>query len=198
MKIRSWFAVIVVASLLMLAACDDGDDDDTTNGDTPEPDATEPADDADDDEAAAGAAPGFEQYTAFSGQWSGDWSNTTFGSTGTVTLTITVNDDGTADFSLDVDGNVFGGVDPPALTFSGTYDADGAHIAVTGDALFGDVTIDATADGAFTLEATNIPAPGIAGFSSEGTATPDGVDMTYTVTFDDGTTAEGTGTLTKS
>lgn len=197
MKIRSWFAVIVVASLLTLAACGDGDDDDeTTNGDTTEPEATQPADDADDTEDEG--APGFEQYSAFSGQWSGDWNNTTFGSTGTVTLTITVNDDGTADFTLDVDGQVFGAADPPAMTFSGTYDADGAHIAVTGDALFGDVTIDATADGAFTLDAINIPAPGIAGFSALGTATPDGVDMTYIVTFDDGTTAEGTGTLTKS
>lgn len=198
MRFPKWFLVILVASLFLLAACDDNDDGETTNGDTPEPQATEELDSPDESEDESETAPGFDHFSAFSGDWSGGWNNDTFGSTGPITLTIAVNDDGTIDVTIDIDGSVFGVTDPPAKTFSGTYDENGASIEVVGDDLFGDVTVSAGPDGTISVTATAIPVPGIAGFSAEGTATPDGIDVTYTVTFDDGTTAEGTGTLTKS
>ncbi len=198
MRMRSWLAIAVVVSLLTLAACngdDNGDNGDTTPTETPSSGATTEPEETPPDGAATD---GYEQLLVFAGEWSGAWNNDTFGSTGAITLSIVVNEDGTWSATLDIDGPVFGANDPTARTVSGTYDASGATGQLQGDDVFGDVTLSATLDGTIVIAATNIPAAGIASLTAEGTATPDGIAMTYTVTFDDGTTAEGTGTLTKS
>jgi hypothetical protein len=46
--------------------------------------------------------------------------------------------------------------------------------------------------GAFALEAADVPAAGIASFSANGAATSVSIDLEYTVTFDDGSSARGT------
>ena len=193
LKIRSWFAVAIVASLLMLAACGDNNDD-TTTDDTPEPDATQPADDTTDDEGAAGS----EFFQSLAGDWTGTWTNTTFGSTGDITVGGTASDDGTGEATIDIGGQVFGLVDPDAQNVSATFDNDTLTIEVAGDPVFGDISITVTADGQMTMEATNIPNPDIDRMTAEGTATATQIDVTYTVHFADGSTAEGTATLSKS
>lgn len=49
--------------------------------------------------------------------YTGSWKNTTFGSSGAMKIDLTIKD-GRAKGSLDLDGNVFGGIDPPAIPFN--------------------------------------------------------------------------------
>ncbi len=204
MRLTRWLIFSIAASLLVLAACsDDGDGDGNgaptaTNviSDTPVDDSTDG--DGDDDAASA-----FELFSALAGEWSGVWNNDTFGSSAPITMSIVVNDDGTASFSFDLPAADSGwpfdliAVGPQA--FDGTYDENGLRVAVTGDGLFGDVTVTITPDGQLTASATMEGALGIDSLTVEGTFTGDGLAVTYTVTFPEPAVSDATGsaTLTK-
>lgn len=138
----------------------------------------------------------YDTFKAVAGEWTGSWTNTTFGSTGSAGATITINPDGTASYVLDLGGLVFGLIDPPPKEFAGTYDSSGATFQVQDDDLFGDVTITVSADGAISFGGTDVPVPGIDSVSAEGTITAQAVEMSYTVTFSGGGTAEGVMSMT--
>jgi hypothetical protein len=112
-------------------------------------------------------------------------------------MDISLSEDGTASFTLDLDGSVFGASDPPAKTISGTFDESETKFQVTGDDLFGDLTVTVTPDGSISIEATMIPTPGIDSLTARGTITSEAVNLNYTVTFSDGSTAEGVFELMK-
>ena len=54
--------------------------------------------------------------------YTGSWKNTTFGSTGALKIDLTLKDN-RAKGSLDIDGNVFGGADPPPIPFNFPFDS---------------------------------------------------------------------------
>lgn len=200
MKFRFWFAVTAIAALFLLNACggdDDGNGSVTPTADTPTPAATEAPSLPEDTPAAETGGGAFETFSAFAGGWVGEWNNTTFGSTGEITAAGSLDEGGTGGGLLDIGGMVFGAVDPDTDDFTATYDDDVLTIEKLGDDVFGDVTITITLDGQLTMEATNVPDESIESVTGEGTITADQVDVTYTVTFTDGTTAEGTTKLTR-
>jgi hypothetical protein len=139
----------------------------------------------------------YEQARALAGQWSGSWQNTTFGSTGGANAVIEVQPDGAATFTIDLDGMVFGMLDPDPMTYEGTYDADGATFEAAGDPLFGDLTITVAADGEVAINGDLVPVEGIASLSAEGSITSDAIQLDYTVTFTGGGEAMGVLNLTK-
>lgn len=131
------------------------------------------------------------------GNWSGTWVNSTFATTGSVTMTVTI--DTTAQsfsLTLNVNGNVFGGPDPAAETFTGNYTTTGATLTRT-SLVFGSVTATVTPDGAISGSAVTVPNPNIARLDFTGTITANTLTLNYTVTFTAGGTAVGTATLTK-
>lgn len=133
---------------------------------------------------------------AYAGSYSGSWQNTTFGSSGAASMEISVDSNAqTVAMMIDMDGSVFGSSDPPAETFTGTYDANG--FTVTGSsATFGEVEVTIGADGAISGAGTDIPNPGIAGAEFSGTATPEEFSMNYLIQFSGGGgTAEGVITM---
>lgn len=138
----------------------------------------------------------YEAFRVVAGDWTGSWTNTTFGSTGGATIGIALSPDGTASFTLDLDGLVFGLLDPEPEEFGGSYDAAGATFGDANNRLFGNVTITISADGDILFEATGVPAPGIESITAEGTISADAIEMSYTVTFTGGGTAEGVMSLT--
>ena len=81
------------------------------------------------------------------GDWVGEWNNLTYGSSGPTSMEVIVREDGTVSITFDLDGFVFGLLDPPDITFDMNYDADGRVFDKTGDSPFGDLTLTATADG---------------------------------------------------
>lgn len=132
--------------------------------------------------------------TILAGEWVGDWRNTTFGSTGAVLAGIRVDAAGlTATVTIDLGGAVFGGDDPAPFELVVDLSAAPPYAATT--ALLGEITLVVTDTGAFTLEAADVPAAGIATFWATGTAGSERVDLEYTVAFEDGSEAAGRATL---
>jgi Carboxypeptidase regulatory-like domain len=131
------------------------------------------------------------------GTWAGTWRNTSFGTTGTIAMVVTVDTVAqTMQIVLDVNGNVFGGADPPAETFNGPYTTTGATLTRP-SSVFGNVTVTVTPTGQITGSATNVPVSTISRLDFTGTATATTITINYTVTFVGGGTAVGVATLTK-
>lgn len=141
--------------------------------------------------------PPYEAAKAYEGSWAGQWTNTTFGSAGAVTVQITITEDGTATYTVDLGGMVFGVIDPPEMTYVGTFDADGALFEAPGDPLFGDLTITINAAGEIAVVGDLVPIAGIARLEAGGTVTPGTMELTYTVFFAGGGSAVGVMTLEK-
>ncbi|HEB54349.1 MAG TPA: hypothetical protein ENI87_13940 [bacterium] len=131
------------------------------------------------------------------GTWSGTWTNTTFASTGAVNVTVTESG-GQLTFAFDMDGNVFGGSNPPAENFTATINTNDATLAATTSSTYGTVTAKLNGDGSFTINGTAIPGS-VDTFSLTGTWNATTITANVTITFDGGTTApaNGTATLTK-
>jgi hypothetical protein len=139
-------------------------------------------------------APGYAWASQFAGDWSGSWRNTTFGSTGGAEATVVVNEDGTVEVALDLGGFVFGLSDPPSITFTGTYDADGGRFAVQDDPLFGDLTVNVANSGVITGGIENNPLG--FGMTLDGMLTVETFDLNYAVTLPSGQAAQGVLTMT--
>ncbi|MBW8012259.1 MAG: hypothetical protein FVQ83_13650 [Chloroflexi bacterium] len=123
--------------------------------------------------------------------------NITFGSTGGIEVQAVVNPDGTAEFTIDVGGFVFGAIDPAPQTYFGTYDADGAYFEVLDDPVFGDVVLTISFDGEINMTGELIPDAGIATMEATGTLSIDEINATHTITFVGGGEAVGEVTLTR-
>lgn len=143
------------------------------------------------------APSGYEQFISLAGEWRGSWTNTTFGSTGGVSATIIVNEDGTASFTVDIGGLVFGLIDPAPKTFTGTYGSQGIIFQAQGDDLFGDVTITISPEGEIAFQGQNIPVPGFDSVTADGTITAEETSGTYIVNFAGGGSAQGVFNLVK-
>lgn len=86
----------------------------------------------------------------------GSWKNTTFGSTGALKIDLTLKDS-RAKGVLDVDGNVFGGADPPPIPFNFPFDPDkNGKFKITGTIL-GDLAGAYTTNGDLNVTITHIP-----------------------------------------
>ena len=135
---------------------------------------------------------------AFAGEWLGGWGNTTFASSGDALLRLDFDLPNQAvEATLDLDGSFFGGSDPPPQTLVGMITDTGIVFAGVSPALG---TYDITVDGFCSVSGnlTALPTPTIDSVELEGTATPEGIALSYTVHFSalgGGGTANGTLTL---
>ncbi len=114
--------------------------------------------------------------------YQGQWNNLTFGSSGDAEIGLDVEGDDAAGY-IDLDGLVFGSVDPPALNFLATMNPDGSFTVtpIAGDPVFGDVTGSRDADGNVTITTANLPL--LNGGSMTLSGTFDGItwDLTYVI-----------------
>ena len=127
---------------------------------------------------------------AVGGRWYGDWENLRLGTSGSAMLDIELSPTGSASFTLDLDGHVFGLLDPPARKFTGSWDGDGAIFTGHGDDLFGDMRIGVSTDGAFDMYADNIPEVDVR-LEVRGQISGGRVEATYTLEFLRGGSANG-------
>jgi len=142
----------------------------------------------------------YEEYNVMAGTWQGQWKNTTFGSSGASKATVIVNEDGTASFTIDIDGMVFGMVNPDPKTFRGNFNDKGIVITQKDD-LFGDVTITIVKTGeseaTVNVKSENITTPGIKSMTANGTLDAEKIHMDYEVQFTAGNPAKGVFDMTK-
>lgn len=136
----------------------------------------------------------------YDGRYVGTFTNTTFNTTGRATLELRI-DPATGALSTDAefDGDLFGGDAKKVRRISGTVTLGDPNAPVTTQTdAFGAVTGHLDDALALVLTADEVPGAKVKGFALTGHLRDDltGFDATYAVTFEDGTTAEGTITVT--
>lgn len=132
--------------------------------------------------------------TLLAGEWVGDWRTGASGETGSFSANVRVDAaTPSATISIDLGGEVFGEGDPDPFEF--VVDLAAAPPYAAWAPPLGDFTFYMTDRGAFTLEAADVPAPGIVSFAATGTAASGRVGLDYTVAFNDGTEVRGRCTL---
>lgn len=127
--------------------------------------------------------------TAFLGTWSGTWTNTTFSSTGAVSLVVAENG-GVVTFTLDMDGNVFGGSDPAAEDFTASFSGSTATLDAKTSTVYGDVTGTLNSNGSVTIHGVNINGQ-VASFTLTGSWSGTQITANVSITFDNASTAAG-------
>jgi hypothetical protein len=117
------------------------------------------------------------------GRYVGAWTNLTFGSTGKAVIEIQITGTDAA-LIFNMDGYVFGIMDPPEISMPGTVSGDVILIDNKGVGMFGDIKgrVDAVQK---TLMATltNIPGGFILSVTNEGTIDGGVIRLNYTVLF---------------
>jgi len=132
----------------------------------------------------------------YDGRYLGTFTNTTFSTTGAASLEIRI-DPATGELSSDADfdGDLFGGDAKAVRRISSTVKLGDPNAAITTETdAFGSVTGRIDENLQLVLVADDVPGPKVKGFGLTGRLRQDlsGFDATYTVTFEDGTTADGT------
>jgi hypothetical protein len=136
----------------------------------------------------------------YDGYYTGTWTNATSGQTGPATLELRIDPvASTITVGATFDGDFFGGGVKLPRTIEGTINiGDPNAEIVTTTKAFGDVTgrLDPTL--ALVLDAPAVPDAKVKSFTMTGRLREDqtGFDATYTVTYKDGQTAQGTVTTT--
>lgn len=104
----------------------------------------------------------------WAGAYFGRWNDTTSGNSGSLTLTISVDAPSeTATFTMNLNGGVFGDVDPPQETFTAPLTFDGYRVTTT-SVLFGDWSLLARHDGTISIRAPDVPSALATTFSMDG------------------------------
>jgi hypothetical protein len=135
----------------------------------------------------------------YDGRYVGTFTNTTFSTTGPASLELRI-DPATNKMAIDADfdGDLFGGGAKESRRISGSVALGDPTATVTTETkAFGPVTGHIDPSLAVVLSAAEVPDAKVKGFTLTGRLRSDstGLDATYTVTFRDGKTAEGTITL---
>ncbi len=132
---------------------------------------------------------------AVAGTYEGEWRNLTFGSSGAAAATLVVSGDNLV-VVFDLDGQVFGASDPDPEDITLPLADLGTGVVEGESPLFGPFTLTVTADG-FTLEASAVPAAGIASMTVVGTIEGATIAGTYEIAFEGGGGANGEFELTR-
>ena len=131
----------------------------------------------------------------YDGRYVGTFNNTTFDTTGPASLELRIDPAGTMAVDVDFDGDLFGDQAKEVRRISSTVTlgTDPDATVTTPTKAFGPVSghIDETL--ALVLTADDVPGAKVKAFTLTGRLRTDntGFDATYTVTFEDGTTADG-------
>jgi len=172
----------LLAAALLTAACDttavDPDDSDTGTADSS--DTEDSADTADTGETDDSDTPDASLYV---GNWSGTWTLLVGGSdSGAASLSIT-RDTAQSQVTavLDLDGDVFGDIDPAAVSMTGPYAAAGFEVSANDTDAYGEIAISFSADGTITGTSKPVLSSDILTFSGSATAT----EMTVDYAFED-------------
>ena len=183
---------LVLLAALILVSCGGSDTPEPTTPPEPPPPTETPIPPTPTEDTT------FQEVQAYLGEWSGEWRNITFGSSGAVSASFLAEEDGTAAFTIDLDGFVFGALDPDPMTYTGSFSSEGAVFDIPADPLFGDLTITVTAEGEISITGELVPVEGIAQISAIGTISSEEMHLDYTVTFSAGEPAIGEMNLTKN
>lgn len=148
------------------------------------------------DRSEASGAPtcvdSYDRWQGLMGHWEGTWVNHTFSSNGTLTMDVVINEDCTAEVTID---GIFGQSGPQHI--SAIYrDENGTVIEVKNDSIFGDTTISVATDGTISLDGTGLH-QAIENAHATGSVGSGQLDLELALTFVGGAMATETIELTQ-
>jgi hypothetical protein len=124
----------------------------------------------------------------YAGTYEGTWTNSATGASGPARIIIETNEaTGSANLTIDFDGNYLGLDNPPPMTLTGTYDAAGAKVKGNSP-LFGDYDVTIDPQGKIVGVMKQLAMGAIPEMTYTGTLTADRLDADYVVKFADGRT----------
>ena len=137
-------------------------------------------------------------FTDYAGFWTGTWHNNTFNTSGPSTLNVMLSNNNTQmDWTIHVEGNVFGGQAPPDETFHGVVTAN--SVTLTGQSVaFGSLTLNIDQFGNVSGSGINVPSPNVSRFDFTGSWTASRFQLNYRAVLTGGGMATGNYTITKS
>lgn len=129
-------------------------------------------------------ASGLSSAHAVTIDYDGQWHNITFNSSGAARATVTTALPNVT-VSFDLDGNVFGGLNPAPLVLNGVAALDGSvsFTPIVEHPTYGDVTASTNALGILTANCTNVPGQ-VATVLLTGQTSPTLINLTYDINFD--------------
>lgn len=137
-----------------------------------------------------------EPRMIYSGNWNGTWVNNASQNKGTGTMIIALDTPAQSmQFTIDLDGLVFGIQNPQPLTFSGSYTNLGVSLNVPTP--IGTLTATIAQGGQIAGNVVATPGLPITRIDFTGAATPTTVTVNFTLTLAGGDTAPGVITFTK-
>lgn len=135
----------------------------------------------------------------YDGYYVGTWSNTTTGTSGPASLEVRIDPNAnTLAVAIQIDGDFFGGGAKEFGRVESTISIGDPNAPVaTETERLGSVTARLDQSLALVVEAPDVPDGKVKSFTLTGGLRPDrkGFDSTYTITFENGTTAQGTITV---
>ncbi|MCC6639289.1 hypothetical protein IT409_01885 [Candidatus Falkowbacteria bacterium] len=140
----------------------------------------------------------YDELLAYEGVWEGEWSNNIFNNKGTVKVTVDVVEGGVVNALVDLNGRVFGWIDPEAKTYSGTYTKDGVFFAINTDSAYGTVHVNLRPDHTIVIHGAQIPLKRVELVTGSGTFDTTKAEMTYNVDWIGNFGTNGVVTLTKA
>lgn len=137
----------------------------------------------------------------YDGYYSGSFTNTTFNTTGPTTLELRIDPNtGEMHVKARFEGDLFGSTGEMVREIEGTVTVGGdPNAPITSDTKsFGPVTSQLEGLSTLVVTAPDVPENKVKSFELRGGIKADysGFDSTYTVVFDDGSTAEGSVSIT--
>ncbi len=139
----------------------------------------------------------YEALLPYEGRWVGGWTNETFDTSGTMTVDVDVHEDGYVDVTYDLEGYVFGWINPEPRTTRGVYNEEGAFFTVSNDYVFGDVNVHLTPDYTIAISGARIPLTRVDLVEGTGTFSETEASIDYSVRFLRRGGSTGVVTLTK-
>lgn len=125
----------------------------------------------------------YTQLKEYEGRWTGSWTNTTFNTRGDITVDITVQPEGIIVAEYDLEGFVFGWLNPNKRIAYGVYTRDGVFFNVEADYIFGTVRVHAKPDNTIAISGLRIPLRRVNAVTATGTFDTQEAKIDYNVNF---------------
>ncbi len=125
----------------------------------------------------------YEELQPYEGRWIGGWTNETFKTSGDIVVDVVIREDGYVDVTYDLQGYVFGWINPEPRTTRGVYNVEGVFFTVSNDYVFGDVNVHLTPEQLIVISGARIPLTRVDLVEATGTFDETQASLEYTVRF---------------
>jgi len=125
----------------------------------------------------------YNELLEYEAEWEGTWTNTTFNTSGDITMNVDVKPNGIITAEYDLEGFVFGWLNPNKRIAQGVYNKDGVFFIIESDYVFGDVKVQAKPDKTIAISGLKIPLRRVNAVTATGEFDEQHATIDYNVNF---------------